>query len=488
LNIKKSILGHVFALFWIAVCMSLAFSSANSESSTKTASSTNSVLPLSLFIDKVTKSDPKFPLILLDELYLRYQKDLNLPASDLILAVTGQYNLFLPTESLKSNAPFEGNISLSKLFPATGTLISGQYMNSFSQNQYGIFQRSSIGVTLSQSISQNAFGILTRMQEKKIDVDMNIIRFQIIEAYEDYLSSIIQLYLDWYASYENVKTAKNILDYNTDILKNLKRKRRYKIALREDLYKMEYEVINAQENVSTLEHQYESIREKVHSLAKIPISDSLKPKNPKFIQSKSSQKDFQSIFQNCRTNLILQKSKHSAIIATYIAERNLLPKIDLFLGYSAIGQKMAVENPNHNIYFGVSTIFNFTRQKEEALQKTKLIDVKKKKLSNQKSIFDLKLYVNDLLRRLLHQKKLIELAKEKKDLAEKILRAEKKNFFIGRKTLNDLILAKQSLVNSRFNLIKQETIFQSLILELLKSTDQLVTKNRGKLSIYNIDK
>jgi hypothetical protein len=73
------------------------------------------------FIKISAAADPEFQSILIEQYYLKYKKDLELPASDLVLSLTGQYDLFLDQKE-KNGA--EGSISLSKLFPATGTEIS----------------------------------------------------------------------------------------------------------------------------------------------------------------------------------------------------------------------------------------------------------------------------------------------------------------------------------------------------------------------------
>ena len=50
------------------------------------------------FISMAARNDPYFQEILIDTLSLKYSKDLQLPARDLVLDVTGQYNLFLSGE------------------------------------------------------------------------------------------------------------------------------------------------------------------------------------------------------------------------------------------------------------------------------------------------------------------------------------------------------------------------------------------------------
>ena len=53
------------------------------------------VLALNEYLELATKNDTEFQTILIDELPLQYRKDLNLPARDIVLEATTQYDLFL---------------------------------------------------------------------------------------------------------------------------------------------------------------------------------------------------------------------------------------------------------------------------------------------------------------------------------------------------------------------------------------------------------
>ena len=106
------------------------------------------VLTLQEFIKQVCQRDTVFQQILIDELSLKYEKRLQLPAADLVMSLEGQYDfLYKPNY----DEP-ESNVSLSKLFPYTGTEVEAEYSSSL-----GVTTRrvtSDFIVKISQPIAQ----------------------------------------------------------------------------------------------------------------------------------------------------------------------------------------------------------------------------------------------------------------------------------------------------------------------------------------------
>lgn len=444
-------------------------------------------LTLSSFVKDVIQNDPSFPLILSEELNLKYQKDLNLPASDLILDVAAQYDLFLPIEESSKDTPWEGSIGLSKLFSSTGTTISAEYSNSLYNTYSGANHRSSLGIKISQSIAQNAFGILTRMQKEKIHIDNQIVRFQIIESYEEYMASLIQIYLDWYSLIETIKVNENSLRYTKDLLNAVARKQKYRIAYPEDVYKMESEWIQERENLLELRANLNVLENNIYRLIGVNNSTPIVPSKPDF----SAFLDYNFLnkdeFKMTRTYQILKDNEKSALIAKNIAERSLYPEVNFFTGYSARGEDYNIKNPTHNMYFGLETTMNFTQQQEKAERNIMQNQIKIARLNRQKDMFDLKIYLQKLNLEINMQKEKMELAQKRISLLEKVLNAERKNYNIGKKTLDDLITAKKNLDEARHDIINYEMTYQSLILEWTKTTDSLINRKK-KVNIINNDK
>ena len=99
------------------------------------------ILPLEEFIKISTQRDTEFEQILIDELPLNYQKDLNLPAKDLVLELKTQYEFYL----MQDREDPEGTVSLSKLRNSSSPLTS-RFRRVFSPSKisWGTFSLPSI--------------------------------------------------------------------------------------------------------------------------------------------------------------------------------------------------------------------------------------------------------------------------------------------------------------------------------------------------------
>ena len=106
---NKISVGLVFLILFTG---SLTFSNENANKIT-----------LEEFIKVACKNDTVFRQILIDELALKYSKALTIPSGDVVLSVENKYNVFLEFDEAES----DGLVSLSKLFPYTGTNISAEY-------------------------------------------------------------------------------------------------------------------------------------------------------------------------------------------------------------------------------------------------------------------------------------------------------------------------------------------------------------------------
>ncbi|MCA9400689.1 MAG: TolC family protein, partial [Candidatus Omnitrophica bacterium] len=210
------------------------------------------VLDLDTFIRLASENDSRFEEILIDELPLRYQKALRLPAKDLVLGVKAQYDVFLDQNRDEADT----SLSLSKLFPYTGTDVSVSYKNTPSSSS--TTSSSEFTFALTQPIAENAFGAVTRLKDKIIGLENEVARFQIIEAYEDYFAAIITAYMDWYASYENLKIGDSSYQQNLKLMDNIKERQKSSIALPLDVNKIKLQVMAKRETLIQLTEEYQN--------------------------------------------------------------------------------------------------------------------------------------------------------------------------------------------------------------------------------------
>lgn len=433
-----------------------------------------SLLTLKEFIKMTAAADPEFQSILIDQYYLKYKKDLGLPASDFVLSLTGQYDLFL--DDSEKNGP-EGSLSLSKLFPLTGTEISAEYSKSLSSSGYSGGYTSSFTLQVSQPLARNALGRSTRMLERKLGVEESLARHQIVEAYEDYLAILISLYVDWYTAYENLKTGREI-KRDSDILYSLIiRKRRYRIAHPEDVNKGRLEVLAAEEELVNLGDEYRKIAERIVAASGLGENFHHVPVKPDNITGGINEKDEGPVpSRKSRTALILDLLKKQGILAKDIARDNLLPSASLFAGYTVLGRDYRLGNPEDLFFFGINSELNIGRQKEKAEAGVAKLNLKKIDLEKRKSVLTLKRDMNVLAGRMKSEEELVKLAGEKISISRAIVGAEQRNFLIGRADLNDLIEAKRQLNRSRYSLIYHQMLFKKLEVEWKRLNDTLVKK------------
>lgn len=464
------------------------------------------ILVMSSFIKKAAENDPYFKEILFSRLYLKYNKALNLPVSDIILGITSQYNLIIRktsnslfssennidnslesalilselekrSERIVFSGGSEGNISLSKLFPSTGTEFSMNYSVNRLFLSSGPFNRSSFSIQISQNIARNAFGRITRKQSHIIGIETELARYQAIEAYEEYLASLMALYLDWYSTYENIKAAQSISDYAKSLHALVKRKRRYRIALAEDVYKIHLQELTAKETLVTLKDKYRSLLNDISETAGLK-DKSIIPKNPRIenIDEFFTEEEIAKRINNSRTLKMLNLLNKKGILTTQIAKHNLLPSASFFTGYAMLGRNYTIESPDRKVYAGLSLELSFGKQKEKAAYAVAQLDLKNEKIKKENSLLLFRKNLFKLYSELQREKELIDLFSTKLDLAKKILKAERQNYNIGKATLNELITAQNNVVSNQYDNIYHKIYYQKLLLEWRRLTDTLIQK------------
>ena len=425
------------------------------------------------FIETSCRKDTAFTQILIDELKLKYRKALALPAEDLVLSIESQHNFrFKPSQD-----DTENTVSLSKLFPYTGTEISAEYASSVSSSTRDV--SSDFAFEISQSVAQNAFGRNTRLLDKITGIEIDVARFQIVEAYEDYLASLIQLYYDWYSAYENLKTAQNSYNENLKLLENMKERAKHKIALPIDVNKISLQVSAKKENLITLQNQYNAYLNKIKEAIRYEGKDSLMPQESSLYAELviDFDCDYETFRNLSRTTKMLKllEDKSSLEVNEYADE--LLPSINLILGYTQEGTGHGIENSEQTAYTGISVDWPLPGAVQRANYETSRIDLNKTRLSSETTQARLYTDLKNLNNQMQREKDLISVAEEKIVFAEAIVKDEKQNYSLGRTTLNDLIDEINKLEDNKFNKITHDIQLRKLTVEWLRLSDSLITES-----------
>jgi len=430
------------------------------------------ILSLKEFIQLATKNDTTFETILIDQLTLNYRRTTLIPNSDFILDIKYQHNFYLNQNNDKADA----TLSLSKLFPYNGTQLSLSYNKSASG--LTTTDNSSLQFLITQPIAKNAFGEGINLQDQIIGIEDDISRYQIIEAYEDYLASLTNAYYNWYSAYENLKVGQSSYKSSQKLMANIRDRQRQKIALPIDVNKMQLLLIGKKESLIVLKEVYDnysnlilkSIRQD-NSISYIPTTPSRPSQNVKF------KIDYEKFTQDSRTYKILNKLEEQGNIQVRKSADDLLPSTNLLLGYQLEGKEWGIQNQERSYFAGISLKWPIGSSVEKAKQSIAKIEHKKTMLSNQNKYEDLRTNLKNIYLQIERERKLINIAKTKIKLSQSILDDEAENYSFGKVSLNDYIVAVNRVDENRFSYTEHSVKLNKLLVEWLRLTDQLVNKN-----------
>ena len=429
-------------------------------------------LLLKEFIQLATQNDITFEAILIEQLSLHHRRVMLLPDSDVIMDVKFQHQFFL---NQNRNSP-EATLSLSKLFPYNGTQLSLSYRKTASS--LAPDDDSSLQFLLTQPIAQNAFGKGIKLQDKIVGIENDIRRYQIVEAYEDYLASLTAAYYNWYSAYENLKVGQSSYQSNQKLMKNIRDRQRQKIALPIDVNKMQLLLIGKSENLIVLQEIYDTYSNLIFKAIRYKGTTPYIPATPDRPGSNVQfEADYANFTQNSRTYQILRLLEQQGTMEVKKAADELLPSTNLLLGYQLDGKDWGIHELDQSFFAGISLRWpiggSSVSKAKESIAK---IEHKKTVLSNQNKYEELHTNLRNLYLQIQREEKLIAIAEEKIKLAEAILRDETQNYSFGKVTLNDYIVAVNRVDESRFSYTDHNVQLNKLLVEWLRLTDQLVEK------------
>ncbi len=402
----------------------------------------------------------------------QYQKNIRLPVSDIILSIKHQHEFFL---SQDRDTP-DTTIGLSKLFPYTGTTLEIAYKSGASISS--ATPASSLGFTFAQPIAENAFGRSTRLLDKIVGLEVDVARHQIIEAYEDYLATVITAYYTWYEDYENLMIGQAAYNENLKLLDSMQERQKQKIARSIDVNKVTLQVMSKKERVASLEEKYKNSLNVIQRIMRTTDDFSWIPVGSEPMDHVDA--PFKEIFEQfksqSRTFAILKKLEDKSTLEVSKDADQLLPSIDIIAGYEASGEEYSVKKEDNLFFAGVSMEWPFGNQVAKANHEVSKILNQQQKLSSQNTYYRLYAQLMNLYLQIEREKALMVIAEERIQLAQAILTDERENYSYGKVTLNDYIQAFNDLDNNRFNKITHDALYKKLIVEWLRLRDVLVSR------------
>ena len=461
-----------FILFGFAT--GVIFASDNEKSLLPKQKSSNlKVLTIEKFIALATTKDTVFETILIDELTLKYAKDLQLPARDLVLSVKSEYDMYLS----KNKDDPSATVSLSKLFPNTGTSLTAGYKSNPSFTS--TVNSSEFTFSVSQPIAENAFGKATRLHDQILGLEIDVAQYQIIEAYEDYMATIIGVYYDWYEAYANLLIGQSSYQENLKLLENIKDREKSRIALPLDVNKVNMQVLAKKEKLSNLREAYDRAYNILATAIRYAGTDELTPKEPFIYSGKEVEfsQEYKNFVDNSRTYQVLRLLEDKSSFEVDKNASELLPSINLLIGYKVDGDDFRIKNEDNLLYAGISMDWPIGEQVERAEYETSKITLNKTRLTTKNTHFQLQTDLKNLHRKILKERDIIGIIEQKIELAKAVLVDETENYSFGKVTLNDFIQAVNVLDDNRFSKTLHSLEIRKLIVEWLRLTDQLIRKD-----------
>lgn len=422
------------------------------------------------FVRLAAERDTEFEAILIDELIVNYQKDLLLPADDLIVSLKQQHEVFIGQDR---NSP-QTAISLNKLFPYSGTEIALSYevgASIASSDKEG-----TMSFTVSQPIARNAFGRSTKLLDKIVGLEMDVARHQIVEAYEDYLAAIKASYYNWFEDYENLRIGRSSYAENLKLLGNMKRRQAKNIALPIDVNKVELQVLEKKERLYELEQELKISLSVIQTIIRRQGDDQLVPVEPPVpcMLAEPFEKIYARFTKESRTFQILKKLEERSSLQVARDADDLLPSINLIAGYELQGEDYQMKNSDDVIFAGLTFEWPLGNQVDKAEHEVSKVLATKTKLQTRNTYYRLYTQLIGLYLEIERECRFIKIADEKIALARAVVKDESENYSFGKVTLNDYIQAVNVLDSNRFNKVQHESLHKKLLVEWMRLMDQLV--------------
>ncbi len=431
-------------------------------------------LSLDEFVELACARDKVFEQILIENLKLNYKKKLLLPADDIVLSFKSEYEAFIKYDD-KGYPIYE--VSLSKLFPYTGTEVEAGYNSSVRDTIIGNID-AEFYARVSQPVARNAFGRATRLLDKIVGMEIDIAKYQIAEAYEQYLSSVIHIYYNWYEAYENVRTAENSYDKNMELLKNVEERQKDNIALPVDVNKVKLQVLLKEETLIALRSQYEEYTNLLKKSIGYGVEEGLLP-DPEDQYDKvviDFEEDYRIFREKSRTSMILDMLEEKSDIEIDKDADDLLPSIDLFAEYAIKGDDRYLDKDDKRVIAGISLEYPFPSQVEHAEYETSKVEYERRVLEKVNTHIRIYTELRNIYEEIEKTRELIRISGEKIEVAKSIVEDDTINYSYGKVILNNFIDEVNQLDFNRFSKIQYSIRLKKLIVDWLTLTDQLVRK------------
>jgi multidrug efflux pump subunit AcrB/outer membrane protein TolC len=412
---------------------------------------------LTEFIKTASQTDTQFHAILIDQHRVKYGIPLSVNLPEFHLSLLSSYSLNSPT------TPPESRLSLTQTFPQIGQQINVILTSDPHQNAIDTVQ-----LQFSQDIARNAFGKANQLDLAIQGIKNEVVHYQIIEAYEAYMSRLLSLYYTWMRAYATTQLAASAVSESNKVLTHIRKRHHQNVANQTDVNKLELQLIEKQQMAISTEKNYAQTTTQIRRIMGLTQNIAIRPANeincdplPKksaLMKNKLAQNRSFIIFDLINAQAQRQTDRDYRHMLPAITVSAIVDTITNQSGQIAMHLDLPVNKPNAKAHYAVSKI-----------------NAEKTVLTNQSLERDLEAAIQSVYMALVYQKQLIDTAKDRKTLSAAILVDETENYTYGKIGLNDYIQAVNRFDQTRFDEINQKITFQQLSVEFKQLTDQLIT-------------
>lgn len=426
-------------------------------------------LKVNYYINSLIKSDNEFQSLLTENLKVKYLLDQALPSQSLVLAVTNEYGLISKgagstTSSLET--------SVTKDFVELGTSFSyTRRENRLADRQEELNQ-----FRLSQSLWRNSFGYRNRKIKSSTLKRKELLKLQVIESYEDYVFTKLNDFLDYFLSFQKKEVLRKQLIESYKMRDDVLAKRKAGISLDLDVNRTLLEVNQIKINAVNAKRDFDSRKKSLLIfIDQASLLDRPTLQGSVFLENYNVNLLKENFFSHGRS-IRIAKLDHQASVENLQAKKNdYSPDLNLVLGYNMDeSSRFGVTVNREETVIGLSLSIPINDNQLRAGRAQASYEEKKKyyafKLVSQSKESNIRF----LQEKLKFSKELMDLSEQRKEIADKIKKAEGKRFARGRIDLNVLIQARQTFFQAQLNYQEARITYYKDLLQYLNETDSLI--------------
>lgn len=446
-------------------------------------------ISLDKFITKAVKNYPQVPLnryyIESSKAQLKQSKAVN----DININAEAAYSTEKPTPTGTSSAEKQGateiDVTAEKVLPFSGTRLSAGFGIQDSFADYSGYNRTyftpSVSISVQQPILKNWLGLLDRLPTKQAELSLKQSREREKDLNEEYLSYLHSLYYDWVLTSEQLEIYSINYKNSLILLKQIQKKYRSRVADEVDLNETRALTIKYKKAKLQYQNQLASIEKEIIKYYTGSSDYDLKIKPDYTINKKNFQNNIQYLsVSNTRKMRILKYSKKMIDNELSGGKNSLWPDLNFLAGakFKSLSQDERSFNEfEYNEYMiGLSLVYPLGTHLERG--KLDELESDKEKLKNE--IKEFILIYNYNYSRLIDTLNVYQdILKEDQQListTKKQLKAEEKKYQQGRSDLSFVIQARNTLLDSELDFIKDFMEYKKLYIQYLDLTDHLYNK------------